>query len=45
MRYVTNAFVPGAKYVATISYTGVVNSYEYGLYWDSYVSSTDGKTK
>jgi Peptidase M1 N-terminal domain len=43
--YVTNPFEVGAKYVATISYTGIVNSYEYGLYWDSYVSSVDGKTK
>jgi len=42
---VVNPFEVGAKYVATFEYTGIVNSYEYGLYWDSYVSTFDGSTK
>ena len=42
---VVNRFEVGAKYVATFVYTGIVNPYEYGLYWDSYVSTIDGSTK
>jgi len=42
---VTNAFQPGAKYVATIEFNGIVNNVSDGLYYDSYVSKVDGSTK
>lgn len=45
--YVLNAFEPGARYTATITYNGVANSYSegQGLYWDTYVSTEDQSTK
>lgn len=40
-----NDFVPGARYTLTVKYSGVVNSDEYGLYYDYYTSAVDGSTK
>ena len=42
---VLNAFLPGAKYIATISYTGFVSiGTGYGFYADSYEDPDDGST-